>query len=306
VSGSRLMAYRTAGPDRGPLARRRARTGMLFVLPAVALSVLFTVGPTIATAVMSLFSWSLLGKATWVGLRNYRKMFNDRAFLESFGFTGLYTVLVTALLLVVGLTLASLVRRPGRASSLLRTVAVVPVVIGFATASYVMLWLFDTRIGLVNKFLVDIGLLEKPISWLGQPVPAVATVLVFVVWKTVGLTMLLLLGGMHAISEDVYEAAAIDGASRWRQFKSMTLPLLRPTISFVTILTVIGSVLAFDQFFILTRGGPDGATTTVVFAIYRAAFIDFNLGYASAQSILLLVLLVILTSIQMWLNRTKD
>lgn len=306
---SHAIAFRNRNStrrDRGPLARRRSRVGIWFVLPAVALSVLFSVVPTVATGGMSLFKWSLLGKATWVGLDNYRKLLTDKALIDSFGFTALYTVIITIALLVVGLMLASLVRPPGRASALLRTVAVIPVVIGFATASYVMLWLLDTRIGLINQALIDLGLIAEPVSWLGEPSTAIASVVIFVVWKTVGLTMLLILGGMHAIPEDVYEAAAIDGAGRWRQFRAITLPLLQPTISFVTVLTVISSVLAFDQFFILTRGGPDGATTTVVFAIYRAAFIDFNLGYASAQSIALLVVLVALTAIQLWLSRARE
>lgn len=265
-----------------------------------------SVAPTVMTGVMSLYRWSLLGQPTFIGFENYRRVAGDATFWDSFRFTALYTAIVTVSLLIIGMGLGLVARRPGRSSSLLRTVAVVPVVIGFATASYVALWLLDTRIGLVDRILLDLHVIDQPISWFGSPGTALAAVSMFVVWKTVGLTMLLLLSGLQAISQDLYEAAAIDGAGTIRKFRSITLPLLRPTITLVTVLTVIASVLAFDQFFILTRGGPDGSTTTVVFSIYRSAFVDFDLGYAAAQSITLLVLLLILSTVQLGLLRTKD
>ncbi|MDI1466080.1 sugar ABC transporter permease [Catellatospora sp. KI3] len=290
---------------RGPQARRQ-RLGLLFVLPAVLLVLGIFVLPVIVTGVMSFYDWSLLGDRTFVGLSNYERLAGDVQFWQSLGFTTLYTVIVTAALLVVGFALALAVRNRRRGVGLLRTAYVMPVVIGFATASYLTLWLLDDRIGIVPDLLRRVGLVDGNVSVFSDFSSALTVVVVLVVWKTVGLTMLLLMSGMQAISKDFYEAAQVDGARPARMFRSITLPLLRPTIGLVLILTVIGSYLAFDQFFILTQGGPDNRTIPVVYLIYRAGFIDFNLGYSAAMSIGLMVILLILTSIQLLIVRTRE
>lgn len=287
-------------PGRGGLARRRNRAGFFFVLPAVLLVAGLFLVPVVVTAVMSFYRWSLLGdERVFIGFSNYRRLFHDGGFAKSIVFTTQYTVVVTAILLVVGLGLASLVRIQRRGVGLFRTIFVMPVVIGFATASYVTLWLLDGRIGVVNQVLDDLGVINQPISYFGGFASALTVVVVLVVWKTVGLTMLLLMSGMQAIPADFYEAAQLDGAGRWRRLWSITLPLLRPTIALVVILTVIGSYLAFDQFFILTQGGPDNSTIPIVYLIYRSAFIDFDLGYAAAMSMILMLILMVLTVLQL-------
>lgn len=282
---------------RNPLARRQ-RAGVLFVLPAMVLVAVLFVAPTLWTVVVSFFKYSLLGKLTFTGLTNYQRAFADPTLYRSLGFTTLYTVVVTIVLFIVGFALALLVTTKRRGAPVFRTIFVVPVVIGFATASYLTLWILDGRIGVVNAALHDWGWITDSISWFGSFGPAFGVVVVMVVWKTVGLTMLLLMSGMNAISADIYEAADLDGAGWWRKLFGITIPLLKPTIALVLILTVISSYLAFDQFFILTQGGPDGSTVTVVYLIYRAAFIDFNLGYSAAISVILMVVLLILTIVQ--------
>ncbi len=293
-------------PRRPSPIRRRQRVGLLFVLPAVVLVAALFLVPTAMTAVMSLYDWPLLGDHRWVGLDNYAQLLRDPVFWRSLRFTTLYTLVVTAVLFAVGMGLALLVRRPRRGVGLFRTIFIMPVVLGFATASYIALWILDTRLGVVGRLLVDAGITDEPPSWLGHRWLALVAVIVLVVWKAVGLTMLLLMTGMHGISADVYEAASLDGASAWRQFRSVTLPLLKPTIALVLVLTVIGSFLAFDQFFILTQGGPDGSTTTLVFLIYRTAFTDFRLGYAAALSVALMAVLLVLTAAQMRILREED
>jgi multiple sugar transport system permease protein len=290
---------------RGPRARRQ-RLGLLFVAPAVLLVLGMFVLPVIVTGVMSFYDWSLLGERRFIGLANYRRLAGDSTFLHSLGFTTLYTVIVTVALFVVGLALASVVRHRRRGVGLLRTAYVMPVVIGFATASYLTLWLLDDRIGAIPELLRRTGLVDGTVSVFSHFPSALAVVVLLVIWKTVGLTMLLLMAGMQAISRDYYEAASLDGAGSWRQFRSITLPLLRPTIALVLILTVIGSYLAFDQFFILTQGGPDSSTVTVVYLIYRSAFVDFNLGYASALSMALMLVLLVLTIVQFRVLRRED
>ncbi|WP_433088568.1 carbohydrate ABC transporter permease [Dactylosporangium sp. CA-052675] len=289
----------------GPQARRQ-RLGLLLVAPAVLLVLGLFVLPVIVTAVMSFYDWSLLGSRRFIGLANYRRLGGDATFWHSLGFTTLYTVIVTAALLVVGFALASAVRHRRRGAGLLRTAFVMPVVIGFATASYMTLWLLDDRIGIVPDLLRKAGLADGPVSVSGSFPTALAVVVALVVWKTVGLTMLLLMSGMQAISKEFYEAAEVDGARRLRVLRSITLPLLRPTLALVLILTVIGSYLAFDQFFILTQGGPDNRTIPVVYLIYRAGFIDFNLGYSAAMSIALMAILLVLTTVQLLLTRSRE
>lgn len=283
---------------KGGLLRRRQRQGLYFVLPAMVLVAVLFVAPTITTVVISFFHFSLLGDLSFAGIDNYTKAFAEPSVWRAFGFTTLYTAVVTVVLFLTGFGLALLVTGKRRGISFFRTIFVIPVVIGFAAASYITLWILDGRIGVVNQVLTDTGVLSQPISWFGSFGTEFLVVVLMVVWKTVGLTMLLLMSGMNAIPEELYEASALDGAGWWRRLFSITIPLLKPTIALVLILTVIGSYLAFDQFFILTQGGPDSSSITVVYLIYRAAFVDFDLGYSSALSVILMLVLIVLTLIQ--------
>jgi multiple sugar transport system permease protein len=291
------LEWRPRTRGRSPL-RRRNRAGLYFVLPAIALVAVLFVAPTLWTVVVSFFDYSLLGKMTFIGAENYQRAVADPGFWRTLVFTTLYTVVVTVVLFAVGFALALLVTSKRRGTPVFRTVFVLPVVIGFATASYITLWILDGRIGVVNAALGDLGWIDDSISWFGNFGLAFTIVVIMVVWKTVGLTMLLLMSGMNAIPADIYEAAELDGAGWWRKLFAITIPLLKPTIALVLILTVISSYLAFDQFFILTQGGPDGSTVTVVYLIYRAAFIDFDLGYSAALSVILMVVLLLLTIVQ--------
>lgn len=291
-------ARRTRFRRRSSPLQRRQRAGLLYVLPAMLLVAVLFVAPTLWTIVVSFFKLSLLGKLTFTGVDNYVRALTDSALLKAFGFTTLYTAIVTVALFVVGFALALLVSSKRRGIPVFRTIFVVPVVIGFATASYVTLWILDGRIGVVNDLLTRWGIIDAPVSWFSNFALGLTVIIIMVVWKTVGLTMLLLMSGMNAIPGDLYEAAELDGAGWWRKLFGITIPLLRPTIALVLILTVISSYLAFDQFFVLTQGGPDSSTVTVVYLIYRAGFIDFDLGYASALSVILMVVLLLLTIVQ--------
>ena len=146
---------------------------------------------------------------------------------------------------------------------------------------------------------MELGIADEPINWLGTPNAALFSTIGMVIWRFAGFNMLILLTGLQAIPTDVYEAARSDGASRWQTFRYITLPLLRPTIALMLVLSITGSLLAFDQFFILTRGGPDGSTVSMVMVIFREGFTRFDLGSAAALSVLLLIVLVILNVIQL-------
>lgn len=287
----------------GTLNQRRQLVGLYFVLPAVVFTLVFFILPLFMTAWMSLNNWPLLGKHFFVGLENYATLIGDTQFWSSLWFTTRYTLLVTPLIFVSAFILAMLVNLPMRGVGFFRTAYFLPVVIGLGTSSLLWVWLLNDRAGIINRLFMDLGLLRAPVVWLGDKDLAMLSIIVSVVWKTVGFTMVLLLTGMQAISNELYEASRVDGASFWGQLRFITVPLLRRTFALALVLSVIGSYLAFDQFYIMTHGGPANSTITVVFWIFNNSFTYFKMGYGSALSIILLLILVLLSTLQLYLLR---
>jgi multiple sugar transport system permease protein len=255
------------------------------------------------TAWMSLHDWPLLGAKKFAWFDNYQWLVQDRQFWKSLWFTGRYTLMVTPPIFLLAFTFALIVRRNFPGVGFFRTVYFLPVVIGIGTSSLLWVWLLNDRVGLINQLLKDVGLIERSILWLGDKDLALLAVVVSIVWKTVGLTMILLLAGLQAIPKNLYEAARVDGASFWTELGHITLPLLRRTIALALVLSVIGSFLAFDQFYIMTRGGPQNETISVVYWIFANSFTYFDMGYGSALSIVLLAILVLLSAVQLYLLR---
>jgi multiple sugar transport system permease protein len=191
-----------------------------------------------------------------------------------------------------------MVQQPRRGVGLMRTAFFLPGAVGFAAAA-LLFYGFYSETGPLNDILRSTGIIDEPVAWLGTPGRALFSTIVMVIWRFAGFNMLILLTGLAAIPTDVYEAARVDGARSWQTFRHITLPLLRPTIALMLVLSITGSLLAFDQFFILTRGGPDGSTVSVVMVIYREAFTKFNLGLGAAISVGLLAVLVLLNVLQL-------
>jgi multiple sugar transport system permease protein len=275
-----------------------ARTGMLLVSPALALVVLLVVVPLAFAVYISLTDWPLIGAYHFIGLRNYTHLNQDTVFSHSIVYTLVYTGIVTGPILVVGYLMALLVRSNRRGAGLLRTVFFLPYVIGLTTLSFFALVELQPGTGAVNWLLQTLGITNGQTAWLISVVPATGFICVLVVWGVSGLTMLLLLAGMQAIPADVYESAELDGASRIKQELLITVPLLRRTIALSLIISVIGSLLAFNQFFILTQGGPGTSTATVVLWIYEQAFTNLHLGEATTLSIVLVVVIGIISAVQ--------
>lgn len=288
------------------LKRRRQLTGILLALPAVILLGTFFLWPLTRTITMSFYDWPLLGVPEFTGLSNYVAAFSDDSFVSAVGFTLLYTLMATPLLLVVGLILALLVNRRSRAARVFQTVYFLPVVIGFASASFLWLFMFQSDIGPTTNLLADLGLLSSSTNLFASYWSALTIVLAMVTWKVAGMQMLLLLSGLQSIPVEVNEAARIDGATKWQVIRHVTLPLLRPTLALVLVFSVAGSLLAFDQFYILTTGGPANSTITAVYQIYRTSFIQFDLGYGAALSLLLMLVLGAVSAVQMLLLRNSD
>ncbi len=301
------MRAAAARGARGPRRQRRqARAGLLFVAPAVCFTAVFFVVPLGMTIWMSLHDWPMLGRPRFAGLGNYMRLFQDRSFWASLLFTAKYTLAVTPPLFLTAFGLALLVRRRGPLVGLLRTAYFLPVVTGMAVASLLWVWLLHDQVGVISDVLMKLHVLREPLQWLDRPDTALAGIVVMVLWKASGFTMVLLLVGMQAIPEDLDEAARIDGATRAQRLRYVTLPLLRRTFALALVISIIGSFLAFEQFFILTRGGPHNSTISVVYWIYRAAFVQFRLGYAAAMSVVLLVILVLLSVLQLRLLRVEE
>jgi multiple sugar transport system permease protein len=277
--------------------RRRKLIGAAYAAPTAIFVALFFVVPLLLVAQMSASDWTLLAGDRGINVpENYSGLTSDPLFWPAVRFTLQYTILVTALLLGLGLLLALLVQETGRWNTILRTVFLLPLAVGLAAGSLLFWGFYSNAIGPLNPILQGAGLVDEPIQFLGTPVNALLSTVFLIVWKFSGFYMLILLVGLQAIPTDVYESAAIDGAGRWQTFRSITLPLLRPSLALSLVLCVTGSLLAFDQFFLLTRGGPDNSTVTVVQLIYREAFQRQNLGTAAALSILVLVALVLLNT----------
>lgn len=291
---------------RGSASRQRRLVGFLMALPAIVLVVTFFLVPLVLTFWISLNDWSLLGQPQFIGIQNYVQALGDSTFGAAMGFTLLYTVIITPVLFLLGLGLAFLVRRRGRASQVFQSIYFMPVCIGFASGAFLWLYLGQPQIGPLLSLLQSLGLANANTNLYTSMWGAMTVVIAMVTWKVVGLQMLLLLSGLQSIPEEVNEAARIDGANAWQLFLRITLPLLRPTLALVLVFSVAGSLLAFDQFYIMTNGGPANSTITAVYQIYRTSFISFRLGYGAALSVLLMIILAIVSAVQLLLLRNTD
>jgi multiple sugar transport system permease protein len=290
---------RRAAHSRSPAGLSRKAQGWLYAAPtAVIVGVLF-LAPLVLVVWMSLNHWPLLGQATLNAPDNYAKIPDNPLFFDAVLFTLKYTLITTVLLSVLALGLALLVqeRRPGVA--FFRTAFFLPGAVGFAAAALLFYGMLNNDFGPIGPLLRNLGIAKEPIKWIGTPNMALFSTIALVLWRFAGFNMLILLTGLQAIPVEVYEAARSDGANRWQIFTKITMPLLRPTLALMLILSVTGSLLAFDQFFIFTNGGPDNSTTTMVMVVYRDAFFRFDLGGAAALSVVLLVALVGLNTLMM-------
>ncbi|MBO3747389.1 sugar ABC transporter permease [Streptosporangiaceae bacterium NEAU-GS5] len=278
--------------------------GFAYLAPALLFVLAFTAYPLVQMAWMSLHDWSLITPPTFVGLANYERAFADSQFWVSVRFTLLYTVLITPCLIIGGYLLALLTARNTVLRRVTRTVVFVPVVIGLGVSSLLWYWLFSADFGLVNRALLDLGVIDKPVLWLGVDagVSSVA-ISASVIWKVIGFGMILFVAAIQAVPSEVIEAALVDGVSHRQRITRVILPLTMRTVLLVTLLSVIGSLLAFDQFYIMTAGQPGNETATSVFYIYLNSFPYLKLGYGAALSMILAVTILVFTVIQLFLTR---
>ena len=287
--------YKTAGSK---------LTGILYLAPITIFVAVFTAFPLSQMVWMSFHNWSLIEPPRWVGVANFVRLYNDRQFWISLQFTLKYTLYITPILMIGGYLIALLVARNTPLRRLTRTIVFVPVVIGLAVSSLLWYWLFSYDFGLVNRLLVDLGVVARPVIWFGEDADrALWAVIASIVWKVLGFGMLLFVAAIQAIPDDFIEAAEVDGATYWQRVRMITLPLTYKTILLVTLVSTIGSLLAFDQFFLMTAGQPFNRTASSVFWIYLNSFPYLKLGYGAALSLALAVIVLALTIVQAFLTR---
>jgi multiple sugar transport system permease protein len=283
---------------------RRRWLGLLYLSPALLFVLAFTMWPLVQMAWMSLHNWSLISPPTWAGLDNYTRAFGDSQFWVSFRFTLKYTLMITPILIIGGYLLALLTSANTPLRRVTRTVLFTPVVIGLGVSSLLWYWLFSTDFGLINTVLQDLGIVGEPVVWLGVDADrSNLAIIVSVVWKVIGFGMVLFIGAIQAIPNEISEASVVDGAGYWQRVTRIILPLTLRTVLLVTLLSVVGSLLAFDQFYIMTAGQPQNETSTSVFFVYLNSFPYLKLGYGAALSMVLALTILAFTVVQLLLTR---
>jgi multiple sugar transport system permease protein len=269
-------------------SRRNARTGLLLAAPALLFVVVFALYPLGFGAYISLTNWPLVGAYHFIGFSNYTALIHNSVFVESIIFTLKYTAIVTVPIFVVGYGLAVFVRGNRPASTTFRTLIFLP---------YIVVELQPTS-GSANWLLSKVGLVSASTAWLVHTGEALTAVSVLVIWFYAGFAMMMMLAGMQSIPTELYEAAKVDGAGWWTTEWRITLPNLRRWIALSLIISVVGSLLAFNQFFIMTDGGPGTSTVTVVMSIYDTAFAQMDVGLASAMSVVLVIVVGLVSFLQ--------
>lgn len=297
------MSATTTRSSGTPARRRRpddTKLALLFILPATIGLLVFLVWPLLTGIYYSFTEYTTLTPPVWVGLDNYQAMLADPVFWNSLKVTVLYVLINIGVQTVVALVIAVLMQRLTQ-STWLRSLVLAPYLVSNVVAAIVFLWMLDTQLGIVNLFLQGIGV--GPIQFWSDEAWVIPTVALVNVWRHMGYTALLIFAGLQAIPEQLYEAARTEGAGEVQMFRRITLPLLRPILALVLIMTVIGSFQVFDTVSVTTQGGPADASRVLQMYIYQNAFAEYEFGYASALSVALLLILMVITFAQYWITR---
>jgi multiple sugar transport system permease protein len=285
--------------------RRREHEGLaatLFLLPNLIGFLIFTAIPVGAAFVLAFYNYDLLLGASWAGLQNFREMFTtDEVFRAALFNTVYFTAVSVPLSVVLGLVTAMLVNQALRGIVIFRSIFLLPYVTVTVALSLVWKWIYLPDIGLINSVLGVFGIDGPP--WLTSGTWAMPALILMSVWKGFGYNMVIFLAGLQGIPDHLYDAAKVDGATAWRRFLNVTLPLLSPTTFFVVVISVISSFQVFDQALIMTNGGPGTATTTLVLYIYQTGFQSFEMGYAAAVALVLFAAIFVFTVVQFLLQR---
>lgn len=309
------MAIPVVQPNLGQAVERKARGGLLstrrqrrdalwavlFIAPQVLGLVMFSLIPVVYAFILSVMDWDGLGTREFIGLENFREQFADSDFREALVHTVIYTVIAVPGSVVLSL-MAALALNHVRGRTIYRTIFFLPTITSSVAISMVWLWMLNGDFGLINLFLREQFGLDPP-NWLVNTTWVIPAVALVEIWAGLGFNMVIFLAGLQGIPATYLEAAQIDGASKWRQFWNITLPLLSPTTFFVAIISIIASFQVFDMIYVMTGGGPGNASTTMVFHIYELAFVNFTFGLSAAAAVVLFAIIMLVTLFQFWGQR---
>lgn len=284
----------TQKPACSKMKKRDNRSAYLMLSPFLIFFVLFVLYPLLSNFYYSFTNYNLGSKADFVGLSNYIELFSDYWFLESLKNTAIYALFSVAFLTILGLFISVLLNSKAKIIKGARTVMIFPYATSMVAVSMIWLYLLDPTIGYINKLLISLGISNPP-YWLDNPQLALPSLIFINIWKNLGYCMIIYLAGLQNIPNDLYESAVIDGAGFWQKHRYITLPQIAPVTFFVLVNNCIEAFKTFEQIQIMTQGGPVTATTTVVYQIYQRAFNDFRMGYASAMSIVLFLIIFAVT-----------
>ena len=284
--------------------QRKRLMGYLFVLPAVLSFIYFVWYPLILTFVMSLEKVNLAGATSFVGLANFKTLFADPVFGQAWRNAGYFTILALIFGYLVPVVVAVLINEVRRGQAFFRIAVYLPKVAPSVAVSILWLWLFDPSLGLLNTILGWFNI--PPSQWLLSSSTALPSLVLMATWAGFGGTAIIYLAGLQGIPEELYEAAEIDGANIWQRAWNITIPQLRPVMAVMFILQILGTMQVFTEPFIMTGGGPNNATMTILLLIYRYAFTYMDMGVASAASLLLFIVLAILSYIYFRLDSRAE
>ncbi|MBA2940156.1 sugar ABC transporter permease [Paenibacillus sp. CGMCC 1.16610] len=279
--------------------------GYAFVAPMVLGLFVFTLFPIIASFFLSFTDWNFVAgfsKVKFLGLDNFIKLVHDSVFLLSLK-NNMILMIVVPLTLIISLLLAVVIDKKIYLKDFFKVIYFIPYISSVVAVAIVFQVLFHPTYGPLNQILMDLGVANPP-KWLADPDVALYCVMGLMIWISIGYNMIIFMAGLQSIPKDLYEAADIDGASKFRQLMSITVPLLSPTTFFLLVTGIIGTFKAFDVISVLTGGGPANSTTVVVYRLYETAFVNLQSGYASAMAIVLLLLVLLITLVQ-WLGQRR-
>jgi multiple sugar transport system permease protein len=282
---------------------RKSRESYYFLAPSVIIFLVFGLSVLVANVVLSFYSWSALTEPRFIGLDNYRRLFHDAVFRKALVNTLYYCALYVVPSLIISVLLAFVLNKKLKGMNLFRSIFYLPVITSYVIVVILWQWIYDADIGLLNSILNKIGIASVP--WLLSPKLALPSLVLMSIWKNVGYTIVIFLAGFQQIDVALHEAARVEGATEWQVFRHITLPLLRPTTLFSTVMLIIWSFQMFVQPYMMTHGGPARSTTTLVYYLYETGFQYFDLGYASTMSVVMLIMVLPIIILQSKLLRAR-
>jgi putative chitobiose transport system permease protein len=289
----------TVSPTRGhPL------TPFLFLIPACVVIGAFVIYPAIKAIALSFTNFNMIREAQWIGLANYVALWRDPFFWAALKNTLIYMAVVVPVLVIAPIFLAALVNKHIPGITFIRAAIYLPVITSLVISGLIWKWVYEEK-GILNYVLIASGITDNPVAFLTDPTNALLSVMAVTIWAGMGYYMVIYLAGLQSIPRDLYEVAEVEGIRPWQQMLYITIPLLKPSIAVVTVMSSIAAMKVFEEVYVMTQGGPMDATKTLVYYIYESAFVEFEMGYAAAVGVVLFVLTLIFSLINLRFLRAK-